>query len=259
MWLRSLKSMETASPRPLQEVFREGSSAGFEAVLTLSNQTMHPKLSTKASKQCTISAPVEFLLTPEIMAPREPLLSVKRMTCLCLRKLAQTLTPASIARHSSSKMGLLLPSVVIAQTSAAVSIKEKCCCTLVVLGQPHLGLQVSCFQVRRLHPSAELRPMRNLFHAGDHSENDQGPLLPEKVGYGCPELAISRQKLLRRPRLGSGCVRHRSAIFLSKALRFDRCAAWHRARALRNTVWTRVSHPADSEWCSTVKGPAHCS
>ena len=56
---------------------------------------------------------------------------------------------------------------------------------------------------------------------------------------------------VRRPRLGSGCVRHRSAIFLSKALRFDRCAAWHRARALRNTVWMRVSHPADSEWCST--------
>ena len=52
-------------------------------------------------------------------------------------------------------------------------------------------------------------------------------------------------------RLGSGCMTHRSAIFLSKALRFDRCAAWHRARALRNTVWMRVSHPADSEWCST--------
>ena len=26
---------------------------------------------------------------------------------------------------------------------------------------------------------------------------------------------------------------------------------WHRARALRKTVWMRVSHPADSEWCST--------
>ena len=24
----------------------------------------------------------------------------------------------------------------------------------------------------------------------------QGPLLPQKVGYGCPELAIGRQKLL---------------------------------------------------------------
>ena len=56
---------------------------------------------------------------------------------------------------------------------------------------------------------------------------------------------------VRRPRLGSGCVRHRSAIFLSKALRFDRCAAWHRARALRNTVWMRVSHPADSKCFST--------
>ena len=38
---------------------------------------------------------------------------------------------------------------------------------------------------------------------------------------------------------------------LVEALRFDRCAAWHRARALRNTVWIRVSHPAASEWCST--------
>ena len=46
-------------------------------------------------------------------------------------------------------------------------------------------------------------------------------------------------------------MRHRLAIFLSKALKFDRCAAWHRARALRNTVWMRVSHPADSARCST--------
>ena len=67
----------------------------------------------------------------------------------------------------------------------------------------------------------------------------------------------------RRPRFGSGCVRHRSAIFLSKALRFDKRAAWHRARALRNTVWIRVSHPAASAWCrdlwSVVKEGASCS
>ena len=41
---------------------------------------------------------------------------------------------------------------------------------------------------------------------------------------------------VRSPRFESGCVRQRSAIFLSKALRFDRCAAWHSASALRNTV-----------------------
>ena len=68
-----------------------------------------------------------------------------------------------------------------------------------------------------------------------------------------PEGRIWLPRACDRPTeaLGYSLCKGKSAIFLSKALRLDRCAAWHRARALRNTVWIRVSHPAASEWCST--------
>ena len=56
---------------------------------------------------------------------------------------------------------------------------------------------------------------------------------------------------VRRPRIGSGAARHRSATFLSKAFRFDKCAAWHRAIALRNMVCTLTSQPAESAREST--------
>ena len=42
---------------------------------------------------------------------------------------------------------------------------------------------------------------------------------------------------VRRPDVRSGCFRQRSAIFLSKALRLLRCAALHKAKALRKMVY----------------------
>ena len=67
-------------------------------------------------------------------------------------------------------------------------------------------------------------------------------LLSQAFFDDTPEVSVEHSWVftVRRPRFGSGCVRHKSAIFLSKALRLDRCAAWHRARALRNTVWIRL-------------------
>ena len=59
---------------------------------------------------------------------------------------------------------------------------------------------------------------------------------------------------VRRPRLGSGCVRHRSAIFLSKALRFD-CLAQSQGIA-KNGLDAGEPRSTDTSEMSSKKGLA---
>ena len=56
---------------------------------------------------------------------------------------------------------------------------------------------------------------------------------------------------VRRPDVRSGCLRQRSAIFLSKSFRLLRCAALHKAKALRKMVCIWISHPALKDRLST--------
>ena len=117
-------------PSKGQSEDREGRSATFDAVLTRSNQAMIECSSRIASIRSTRDWATLLTVLPEIMAPKDPLLSVKIMTCFREKKLIQVCTPRRIARHSSSYIGCLLCILFNISNCPVVKKQEKCPNTL---------------------------------------------------------------------------------------------------------------------------------